>query len=67
MSAMCTISLGTAAEPDFMASPRTQDLSLATFRHSSAKTSEIYVQLADADYDSDVLALDKNGIDEHRD
>ena len=44
---------------------QTKDLALVArhLRHSSTKTSEIYVTLADEDYDAAILELEKNGID----
>ena len=35
-------------------------------RYPSTKTSEIYLTLADVDYDAAVLAQEKNGIDDPR-
>ncbi len=47
---------------------QSKDLALVArhLRHSSTKTSEIYVTLADEDYDAAIVALEKNGIDEPR-
>jgi len=44
---------------------QSKDLALVArhLRHSSTKTSEIYVTLADEDYDAAIVALEKNGID----
>ena len=44
---------------------QSKDLALVArhLRHSSTKTSEIYITLSDSDYDEAVLALEKNGID----